>query len=216
MLFKKKKKKKSSAISRSGCCEVCPEPESQGVPCASCCQEAWRCAVHRGSGSCSLRRVVLSVVSDRLGHERSSSFSRGLLPASFSGGKTGRAPGSGMGRSLRKTGRILGRGSPCGSRLSLLARVLGLGEEGDHHCPWSGLQALGCFALDAGSEALQPLLLGLLKLHGCGGFRPALASLAALGLGPGLLFWLPRPSFVLVSLAVSNIPGSRRLLSKEP
>lgn len=154
---------------------------------------------------------ALSVVLQGLGHERSRSFSRALFGASFSKEKAGSPLGWRMGRSLRKTVGILGRGSPSGSWLSLLAGALELGDEGDHH-RLSGLRPLGSFALEAAYDGLQPLLLGPLKLQGCGGLRLAVGFLAPAALGPGLLFWLPKPNFVLASLAVSTIPGSSALL----
>ena len=106
---------------------------------------------------------------------------------------------------------ILGRGSPSGSWLSLLAGALELGDEGDHH-RLSGLRPLGSCALEAAYDGLQPLLLGPLKLQDSGGLRLAVGFLAPVALGPGLLFWLPKPNFVLASLAVSTIPGSSALL----
>ena len=108
---------------------------------------------------------ALSVVLQGLGHERSRSFSRALLGASFSKEKAGSPLGWRMGRSLRKTVGILGRGSPSGSWLSLLAGALELGDEGDHH-RLSGLRPLGSCALEAAYDGLQPLLLGPLKLQG--------------------------------------------------
>lgn len=44
--------KKSSANARSGCCKVCQEPESQGVPCDSSSRREWLCPVHLSPRSC--------------------------------------------------------------------------------------------------------------------------------------------------------------------
>lgn len=91
-----------------------------------------------------------------------------------------------------------------------------LGVEEDHLC-LSGLQPLVTCVLDAGSDSLQPLLLGLLKLQECSRLGPALGWLAGLGLWLGCFILLPWLSFILGRLAVSSIPdAAKALLRKEP
>lgn len=181
--------KKHRANSRNGSCGVCHEPVPSGE---SLCAQSF--PVPGVAGILLVAKICSSicveptaVVPECFGHERSRSLRWGLFAAFCSRGQAGRLLGSGMGRSLRKTVGSWCRGSPSGSRLPLLTRALVLGMEGDHLC-LPCLRSLGSCAFDAGSEGLQPLLLGLLKAQGCGEPRPALGLLACRHLGLCLLF----------------------------
>jgi len=138
-----------------------------------------------------------------------------LFGAFCSRGEAGKLLGSWMGRCLRKTVGSWYCITPSGSKLPLLTWALVLGMEGDHGC-LSRLQPLGHWALDAGSEGLQPLLLGLLKTQVCRGLSQARSLLASLRLALCLLLGLPRLSFFLGRLSETSIPDASRGLPKEP